>query len=88
MKSAQYKSLSQCIYLIEKSRRIHYYEPMSSTPSQNSYVDYLRRLMDHIEARTMEKWEVDSHLWALHKTLDLRIKEIEWRTTWKKRTLN
>ena len=44
--------------------------------------------MDNIEARTMEKWEVDSHLWALHKTLDLRIKEIEMRTKWKKRTLN
>lgn len=83
MSPAQWTSLRQCIYLLDKSRECAYYEPMKSQHSHEQFVEYVRRLMDRIENRSMEKWEVDSHLWALHKTLDIRITKVKEILRWK-----
>jgi hypothetical protein len=39
--------------------------------------------MDRIENKSMEKWEVDGHLWALHHTLKIRINKVRELARWK-----
>jgi hypothetical protein len=82
MNPAQWKSLGQCIYLLDKSRACAYYEPLSAQHDHERFVEYVRTLMDRIEAKAIEKWETDSHLWALHKTLEQRINKIKEIKRW------
>ena len=82
MNKAQWKSLGQCVYLLEKSRECAYYEPIGAQAHHRQFVEYVRRIMDCIETKSMEKGEVDSHLWALHKTLANRVNEIKELRRW------
>lgn len=83
MNKAQWNSLRQCVYLLEKSRECAYYEPMRAQAKHHHFIEYTRTLMDHIENKSMEKWEVDSHLWALHQTLKIRINKVRELARWK-----
>jgi hypothetical protein len=82
MNAAQWKHLGQCVYLLEKSRVCAYYEPMSAQQAHNEFVDYVRGLMDRIETAAIERWETESHLWALHKTLKIRIDKVKDMKRW------
>ncbi len=80
---AQWNALRQCIYLLDKSRECAYYEPLQAQETHEQFVHYVRSLMDHIENRSIEKWEADNHLWALHKTLEIRITKVRELARWK-----
>ena len=79
MNAAQHYRMAHTLYLLNKSRALARHEPLSDLDDQTRYVSYCHHLMDHIEAGTLEPFEVDAHLWALSKTHQRRLSKIKDR---------
>jgi len=79
MNAAQHYRMAYTLYLLKKSRNLARHEPLSDFDDQTRYVSYCHSLMDHIEAGTLEPFEVDAHLWELSKTHQRRLSKIKDR---------
>ena len=84
MSAYQSKLLSQCMILIDRSRQVHHFEPMTMHQLQSDYVDYAKWLMRCIEEDVMQRWEAEAHIWALQRTVNKRIGEVKATAKWKR----
>lgn len=83
MSAYQSKLLRQCMILIDTSRHVYYFEPMSMHQLQSDYVNYAKWLMRCIEEDVMQRWEAEAHIWALQTTINNRIAKVKDNEKWK-----
>jgi hypothetical protein len=85
MNITQHHQMGNLLYLLNKSRHVAHHEPLSSMSIQAEYSRYCHSVMDHIEAKTLEPFEIDAHLWALHHTLKLRRSKLKTIQIWQRK---
>lgn len=76
--------LNQCMILLDRSKQVHHFEPMSMASTQSHYDDYTTWLMRCIEEDVMQRWEAEAHIWALQRTINKRIREVKETAKWKR----
>ncbi len=79
MNPAQHRDFDQIIYLAFKSRSVSKHEALSMQESHEIFVEYAKKLMDQVEDGTLSRWEVQHHLWAMHSTVQTRIRKVKDR---------
>jgi hypothetical protein len=71
--------MAYAIYLLDKSRTVAKREPLWIREQQRDISAYCLAIMDSIEAKTMEDFEIEAHLYALARTTQIRIHKIKYR---------
>ena len=79
MNTAQHRDFDQIIYLLSKSRSVSKHELLSKQEAHETFVEYSKSLMDQVQRVRLERWEVQHHLWAMHRTIEERIKKVKDR---------
>jgi len=82
MNKTDHYQMAHVLYLLEKSRGIRRHEPLWIRQDQTDYERYCHSIMNAIENRTMQAFEIDAHLWALAETHKRRISKIKDRRVW------
>lgn len=79
MNPAQHRDFDKIIYLASKSRTVSKHEALSMQESHEVFVEYAKKLLDQVEDGTLSEWEVQHHLWAMHATVQTRIRRLKDR---------
>jgi hypothetical protein len=82
MSAKQHALMAYALYLLNKSRTVAKREPLWIREQQRDISAYVLAIMDSIEAKTLEDFEIEAHLWALAKTTQIRIHKIKDRAIW------
>ena len=85
MNPAQHRDFDQIIYLMSKSRSVAKHELLSRQDGHETFVEYAKGLMDQVQHVRLSAWEVQHHLWAMHRTIEIRIRKVKDRQIWKGR---
>lgn len=82
MNTSQQKDIDRIIYLMKKSKQIAKRESSLMQEPQELFLEYAWSLIGKVRDSKMKRWEVQHHLWAMHKTIELRITTIKNRQIW------
>lgn len=82
MNRSQLKDIDTIIYLMKKANAVSKHEPILKQEPQQRFMEYAKDLMSQVRDSRMSRWEVQHHLWAMHKTIQQRINEAEDRLIW------